>query len=108
MYDRDRHWGTTSLLLDALGDLDGNTAGGHCAFGWPDASYASQVTQRDADGPTVHPLRLAEDVELGWQQAAEELADRAPGDLLGITAHPFIAPSGGHPGLITHHPIHNP
>jgi hypothetical protein len=64
--DGDEHWGAPSLLLDAMEGLDGNTAGHHCAFGWPDTSYASQVTGRDADGPEVHLLQLAEDSELGW------------------------------------------
>ncbi|MFD8597607.1 DUF1963 domain-containing protein [Kitasatospora sp. NPDC059646] len=65
-FDPDVHWGATSLILAELDDLDGNTAGRHCAFGWPDTSYASAVTSRDADGPAVHLLQLAEDVELGW------------------------------------------
>ncbi|MFI9311393.1 DUF1963 domain-containing protein [Streptomyces triculaminicus] len=65
-FDRDRHWGATSLILDAMDDHNGNTAGSHCAFGWPDNSYASAVTGRDADGPAVHLLQLAEDAELGW------------------------------------------
>ncbi|MFI9605015.1 DUF1963 domain-containing protein [Streptomyces sp. NPDC052043] len=49
-----------------MGDTDGNTAGGYRAFGWPDTSYGSWVTRRDADGPAVHLLQLAEDTELGW------------------------------------------
>ncbi|MFJ9457428.1 DUF1963 domain-containing protein [Kitasatospora sp. NPDC101447] len=65
-YDRDRHWGAPSLVLDAMDDLDGNTAGHHCAFGWPDTSYTSTVTARDDDGPAVHLLQLAEDADLGW------------------------------------------
>ncbi|GAA3682214.1 hypothetical protein GCM10022224_053230 [Nonomuraea antimicrobica] len=65
-YDRDEHWGATSLILDAMYDLDGNTSGGHRAFGWPDTSYASKVTRRDADGPVVHLLQLAADAHLGW------------------------------------------
>ncbi|MFD8589920.1 DUF1963 domain-containing protein [Streptomyces sp. NPDC059637] len=65
-FDRDRHWGASSLILGAMGDLDGNTAGSHCAFGWPDTSYTLKVSSRDADGPAVHLLQLAEDTELGW------------------------------------------
>ncbi|MFJ1756173.1 DUF1963 domain-containing protein [Kitasatospora sp. NPDC088134] len=65
-FDRDAHWGATSLLIEAMGDLDGNTMGRHCAFGWPDTSYTAQVTARDADGPAVHLLQLAEDAELRW------------------------------------------
>ncbi|MEV0415524.1 YwqG family protein [Streptomyces sp. NPDC050448] len=65
-FDTDKHWGATSLILAEMHDLNGNTAGGHCAFGWPDTSYASEVSYRDADGPAVHLLQLAEDAELGW------------------------------------------
>ncbi|RKE23416.1 DUF1963 domain-containing protein [Streptomyces sp. TLI_171] len=65
-FDRDVHWGAPSLILNALDDFDGNTAGQHAAFGWPDTSYATAVTTRDADGPAVHLLQLAEDTELGW------------------------------------------
>ncbi|MFF3565095.1 DUF1963 domain-containing protein [Streptomyces sp. NPDC002574] len=65
-FDRDRHWGAASLVLDAMGDLDGNTAGSHRAFGWPDTSYTMRVTSRDADGPAVHLLQLAEEADLGW------------------------------------------
>lgn len=65
-FDRDQHWGAASLILDEMGDLDGNTAGSHCAFGWPDTSYTLKVSSRDADGPAVHLLQLAEDTELGW------------------------------------------
>lgn len=66
-FDPDVHWGATSLLLDAMDGLDGNTAGHHCAFGWPDTSYTNRVTGRDADGPAVHLLQLAEDARLGWE-----------------------------------------
>ncbi|GLW73973.1 hypothetical protein Kpho02_62710 [Kitasatospora phosalacinea] len=65
-YDTDRHWGAASLVLDTMDGFDGNTAGKHCAFGWPDTSYGSSVTYRDADGPHVHLLQLAADEELGW------------------------------------------
>ncbi|MFJ8439820.1 DUF1963 domain-containing protein [Kitasatospora griseola] len=65
-FDSAAHWGAASLILTAMGEFDGNTAGRHCAFGWPDTSYTSPVTSRDADGPAVHLLQLAEDVELGW------------------------------------------
>jgi len=65
-YDRDRRWGATEVVLDALDDYDGNTAGRHCAFGWPDTSYSTAVTRRDADGPLVNLLQLAADEELGW------------------------------------------
>jgi hypothetical protein len=65
-FDRDQHWGAASLILREMGDLDGNTAGSHCAFGWPDTSYTLQVSSRDTDGPAVHLLQLAEDTELGW------------------------------------------
>ncbi|MFI9425803.1 DUF1963 domain-containing protein [Streptomyces achromogenes] len=65
-FDRGRHWGAASLILSEMGDLDGNTAGSHCAFGWPDTSYTLMVSSRDADGPAVHLLQLAEDTELGW------------------------------------------
>jgi hypothetical protein len=65
-FDRDQHWGAASLILAEMGDLDGNTAGNHCAFGWPDTSYTLNVSFRDADGPAVHLLQLAEDTELGW------------------------------------------
>ncbi|WP_033214607.1 DUF1963 domain-containing protein [Kitasatospora phosalacinea] len=65
-YDPDRHWGAASLVLDAMEGFDGNTAGRHCAFGWPDTSYGTSVTDRDADGPVVHLLQLAADDELGW------------------------------------------
>ncbi|MER7754682.1 YwqG family protein [Kitasatospora sp. NPDC097643] len=65
-YDKDRHWGAPSLVLDEMPDLNGNTAGHHCAFGWPDTSYTVSVTSRDDDGPAVHLLQLPEDAELGW------------------------------------------
>ncbi|MEO3868464.1 YwqG family protein [Nonomuraea sp. B12E4] len=65
-FDEDEHWGASSLILDTMGGFDANTAGNHCAFGWPDTSYASAVTDRDADGPAIHLLQLAEDGELGW------------------------------------------
>jgi hypothetical protein len=65
-FDPDEHWGAASLVLTAMGDIDGNTAGRHRAFGWPDTSYGSGVTRRDADGPAVHLLQLTEDGELGW------------------------------------------
>ena len=65
-FDPDEHWGAASLILTAMGDIDGNTAGRHRAFGWPDTSYGSGVTARDADGPAAHLLQLAEDEELGW------------------------------------------
>ncbi|MFG2477497.1 DUF1963 domain-containing protein [Streptomyces fagopyri] len=65
-FDRDQHWGAASLILDEMGDLDGNTAGSHCTFGWPDTSYTLKVSSRDADGPAVHLLQLAEDTALGW------------------------------------------
>ncbi|MER6998482.1 DUF1963 domain-containing protein [Streptomyces sp. NPDC000410] len=65
-FDREEHWGAPSLLINAMGDLDGNTAGSHCAFGWPDTSHAGQVTGRGAGGPDVHLLQLPEDPELGW------------------------------------------
>ncbi|MGW4562907.1 DUF1963 domain-containing protein [Streptomyces sp. NPDC004561] len=65
-FDREQHWGAASLILEEMSDLDGNTAGSHCAFGWPDTSYTLRVSSRDADGPAVHLLQLAEDAELGW------------------------------------------
>ncbi|MGW0579169.1 DUF1963 domain-containing protein [Streptomyces sp. NPDC002920] len=65
-FDKDQHWGAASLILSEMGDLDGNTAGSHCAFGWPDTSYTLKVSSRDTDGPAVHLLQLAEDTELGW------------------------------------------
>ncbi|MFJ4844634.1 MULTISPECIES: DUF1963 domain-containing protein [unclassified Streptomyces] len=65
-FDRDRHWGAPSFVLSEMGDLDGNTAGAHFAFGWPDTSYTMKVTSRDADGPAVHLLQLAEEADLGW------------------------------------------
>ncbi|WP_151772960.1 DUF1963 domain-containing protein [Streptomyces abyssomicinicus] len=65
-FDSEQHWGAASLILDRMQDLDGNTAGSHCAFGWPDTSHTLQVSSRDADGPAVHLLQLAEDPELGW------------------------------------------
>ncbi|MEY9926243.1 uncharacterized protein YwqG [Catenulispora sp. GP43] len=65
-YDRDEHWGPESLILAELSDIDMNTAGQHYAFGWPDTSYTVKVTHRDADGPAVHLLQLAQDAELGW------------------------------------------
>ncbi|GAA4304776.1 hypothetical protein GCM10023086_22150 [Streptomyces venetus] len=66
-YDRDEHWGAASLFLTEMADLDGNTAGSHCAFGWPDTSHTLPVSSRDADGrAAVHLLQLAEDAELGW------------------------------------------
>ncbi|MFF3763455.1 DUF1963 domain-containing protein [Streptomyces sp. NPDC001922] len=65
-FDRDEHWGAASLILSEMGDLDGNTAGSHCAFGWPDTSHTLSVSPRDADGPAVHLLQLAEHPELGW------------------------------------------
>ncbi|MFD9817539.1 DUF1963 domain-containing protein [Streptomyces violascens] len=54
-----------------MGDIDGNTAGRHRAFGWPDTSYGSGVTRRDADGSAIHLLQLAEDAKLGcgWGDA---------------------------------------
>ncbi|MFF8992204.1 DUF1963 domain-containing protein [Streptomyces sp. NPDC014983] len=65
-FDRNVHWGAASLILDALGDLDGNTGGSHCAFGWPDTSYTLRVSPRDGAGPAVHLLQLAADADLGW------------------------------------------
>ncbi|MFG2809630.1 DUF1963 domain-containing protein [Streptomyces massasporeus] len=65
-FDRDEHWAVSSLILTGMADLDGNTAGSHCAFGWPDTSHTLPVSSRDADGPAVHLLQLAEDTELGW------------------------------------------
>jgi hypothetical protein len=65
-FDSSEHWGAPSFLLDAMGGLDGNTADRHCAFGWPDTSYASRVTGRDAHAPDIHLLQLARDAELGW------------------------------------------
>ncbi|MFF7894497.1 DUF1963 domain-containing protein [Streptomyces sp. NPDC007907] len=65
-YDRDEHWGAASLFLTEWADLDGNTAGSHCAFGWPDTSHTVPVSSRDVDGPAVHLLQLAEDPALGW------------------------------------------
>ncbi|MFJ4579438.1 hypothetical protein [Streptomyces echinatus] len=46
-------------------------AGSHCAFGRPDTSHTLQVSSRDADGPAVHLLQLAEDTGLGggWGDA---------------------------------------
>ncbi|MGW2767991.1 hypothetical protein [Streptomyces sp. NPDC001275] len=52
-FDRGQHWGAASLILSEMGDLDGNTAGSHCALGWPDTSYTLRVASRDADGPAV-------------------------------------------------------
>lgn len=65
-FDREQHWGAASLILSEMGDLDGNTAGSHCAFGWPDTSHTLQVSSRDDDGCAVHLLQLAEDTDLGW------------------------------------------
>ncbi|GAA2662792.1 hypothetical protein GCM10010412_036860 [Nonomuraea recticatena] len=65
-FDTDEYWGASALILDKMDGLDANTAGSHCAFGWPDTSYASRVTNRDADGSAIHLLQLAEDAELGW------------------------------------------
>jgi hypothetical protein len=65
-FDKSAYWGVTELLWDAMNGLDGNTADRSCAFGWPDTSYASPVTARDADGSEVHLLQLARDAELGW------------------------------------------
>ena len=65
-FDSGKYWGAASLILDTMADLDGNTADQHCAFGWPDTSYASRVTSRDTDGPAIHLLQLARDAELGW------------------------------------------
>lgn len=65
-FDREQHWGATSLILTEMADLDGNTAGSHCAFGWPDTSYTAKVSTRDADGPAIHLLQLAEDAGLEW------------------------------------------
>ncbi|GAA3250244.1 DUF1963 domain-containing protein [Nonomuraea helvata] len=65
-FDTDQHWGATSLILNEMSGLDANTANSHCAFGWPDTSYASSVTDRDVDGPAIHLLQLAEDGKLGW------------------------------------------
>ncbi|SNT53638.1 DUF1963 domain-containing protein [Actinacidiphila glaucinigra] len=65
-FDKEQHWGAASLILSEMGDLDGNTAGSHCAFGWPDTSYTLKVTSREDDGPAVHLLQLAEDADLGW------------------------------------------
>jgi hypothetical protein len=66
-FDRDEHWGVSSLFLTEMADLDGNTAGSHCAFGWPDTSHTLPVSSRDADGTAaVHLLQLAEDTELEW------------------------------------------
>lgn len=65
-FDKARYWGAYELLVDAMKGLDGNTAGRHCAFGWPDTSYAGPVTRRDAQGPEVHLLQLGQDAQLGW------------------------------------------
>lgn len=65
-FDKDVHWGAPSLILGAMSGYDGNTGGRHCAFGWPDTSYGNTVTARDADGPAIHLLQLAQDAQLGW------------------------------------------
>jgi uncharacterized protein YwqG len=60
--------GAVSLIFDTMDDFDANTADNHCAFGWPDTSYASPspVSDPDADGRPIHLLQLAQDEELGW------------------------------------------
>jgi len=65
-FDSSVHWGAASLIFDTFAGLDANTANKHCAFGWPDTSYANPVTTRDVDVPAVHLLQLARDAELGW------------------------------------------
>ncbi|MFC8722105.1 DUF1963 domain-containing protein [Kitasatospora sp. NPDC057198] len=65
-YDRDAHWGAQEVVLLGMDGHDGNTAGRHCAFGWPDTSYSTSVTRRDADGPLVNLLQLAADGEFNW------------------------------------------
>jgi uncharacterized protein YwqG len=65
-YDKNSYWGVAELLSATMKGLDSNTADRHCAFGWPDNSYASRVTARDADGPEVHLVQLARDAELDW------------------------------------------
>ncbi|GLY82786.1 hypothetical protein [Actinoallomurus iriomotensis] len=55
-------WGASSLIPDAMGGLDGNTAGRHRDFGRSGTSYASLVTGRDADGPTISS-------QFGWAWA---------------------------------------
>lgn len=67
-FDKTRYWGVTQLLWESMQGLDGNTAGRHCAFGWPDTSYANIVTERDDDGPHIHLLQLAQDAGLGWSR----------------------------------------
>ncbi|WP_129840206.1 DUF1963 domain-containing protein [Streptomyces sp. RFCAC02] len=63
---RDGRWRVPYLIGDLMGASDGNTAGEHLALGWPDASHTLPVTPRDAGGPAVHLLQLAEDPDLGW------------------------------------------
>lgn len=65
-FDKSAYWGVAELLWSAMKGLDSNTADRHCAFGWPDNSYAGRVTDRDEHGPLVHLLQLARDNELGW------------------------------------------
>jgi hypothetical protein len=65
-FDRHAYWGAIQVLWDAMEGLDGNTAGRHCAVGWPDTFNATPVTRRDADGPAVHLPQLVRDAELGW------------------------------------------
>lgn len=65
-YNKHAYWGVIELLWEAMKGLDGNAADRHCAFGWPDTSYANPVTPRDADGPQIQLLQLAQDAELGW------------------------------------------
>jgi len=65
-FDGHAYWGAIEFLWDAMKGFDGNSAGRHCAVGWPDTSYATPITRRDADGPAVHLLQLAADAELGW------------------------------------------
>lgn len=65
-FDKGTYWGVTELLWAAMKGLDSNTADQHCAFGWPDNSYAGRVTARDEHGPQIHLLQLARDTELGW------------------------------------------
>lgn len=90
------YWGAPSLILNEMGDLDANTAGKHCAFGWPDTSYASKVTDRDADGPAIHLLQLAEDAELGWGWGDSGTM------YFVIPANAFVAGDFGQAGWVMH------
>ncbi|SDX06077.1 Uncharacterized protein YwqG [Saccharopolyspora shandongensis] len=69
-FDEHVHYGAESLILTEFEEMDGNSAEGHRAFGWPGLSHASSVMRREE--PQVHLLQLAEDETWSWGEAATQ------------------------------------